>query len=101
MQHYYGITRCTLHSQLGWGYFRLHPKGRGIVCTRPGGIAPFTFVEEYLGELHSPWRWFEMQVGPAFLFPCVSWRHSLRVVVVQGLWWRFENRDRQLVLMNS
>lgn len=23
---------------------------------------PLTFVEEYLGEVHSPWRWFEIQV---------------------------------------
>jgi hypothetical protein len=31
------------------------------VCRRPAGIAPFTFIEEYLGELHVPWRWFEIQ----------------------------------------
>ncbi|KAG2481828.1 hypothetical protein HYH03_019206, partial [Edaphochlamys debaryana] len=47
--------------QLGWNYFRLHPKGKGVVCALPGGLPAFTFVEEYLGELHSPWRWFEIQ----------------------------------------
>jgi hypothetical protein len=34
-----------------------------VVCKRPEGLPAFTFVEEYLGELHSPWRWFEFQVG--------------------------------------
>ncbi|GIL69137.1 hypothetical protein Vretifemale_124 [Volvox reticuliferus] len=47
--------------QIGWAYFRLHPKGRGVVCKVPEGLSAFTFVEEYLGELHSPWRWFEIQ----------------------------------------
>ncbi|GFR46120.1 hypothetical protein Agub_g7609 [Astrephomene gubernaculifera] len=47
--------------QIGWAYFRLHPKGRGVVCCVPDGLPAFTFVEEYLGELHSPWRWFETQ----------------------------------------
>jgi hypothetical protein len=37
----------------GYNYFRLHPKGRGMLVARPGGIAPFTFVEEYLGEVHT------------------------------------------------
>ena len=48
---------CTPPQQrfrlLGYNYFRLHPKGRGVVCVRPGGVAPFTFVQEYLGQLHS------------------------------------------------
>lgn len=29
---------------------------------RPGGIPQLTFVEEYLGEIHRPFRWFEIQV---------------------------------------
>lgn len=37
----------------GYNYFRLHPKGRGMLVARPGGIQPFTFVEEYLGEVHT------------------------------------------------
>ena len=48
--------------QYGWNYFRLHPKGRGVVCRR--SLPAFTFVEEYLGQIHTPWRWFEIQVGP-------------------------------------
>ena len=48
--------------QVGCDFFRLHPKGRGVVCKQAAGIPAFTFVEEYLGELHSPWRWFEIQV---------------------------------------
>ncbi len=50
-------------AQVGYNYFRLHPKGVGLVCKRKGGLPPLTFVEEYLGEIHTPWRWFEIQVG--------------------------------------
>jgi hypothetical protein len=48
--------------QVGYNYFRMHPKGVGLICKRQGGIPPLTFVEEYLGEIHTPWRWFEIQV---------------------------------------
>ena len=48
---------------MGHDYFRVHPKGVGLVCTRRGGLPPLTLVEEYLGELHPPWRWAEIQVG--------------------------------------
>ena len=47
--------------QVGENYFRVHPKGMGILCRRPGGLPPLTFVEEYFGEVHAPWRWYEMQ----------------------------------------
>jgi len=47
--------------QVGPSYFRFHPKGVGLVCKRDNGIPPLTFIEEYLGEIHSPWRWFELQ----------------------------------------
>ncbi|PRW58999.1 putative histone-lysine N-methyltransferase ATXR3 isoform X1 [Chlorella sorokiniana] len=46
---------------VGYNYFRLHPKGVGLVCQRAGGLPPLTFVEEYFGEIHTPWRWFEIQ----------------------------------------
>ena len=46
---------------VGDDYFRIHPKGTGVVCQRTDGIPPFTLVEEYLGVLHAPWRWFEIQ----------------------------------------
>ena len=48
--------------QVGHDYFRVHPKGVGLVCSRRGGLPPLTLVEEYLGELHPPWRWAEIQV---------------------------------------
>ena len=47
--------------QVGHNYFRLHPKGVGLLCARSEGLPPLTFIEEYLGEVHSPWRWFEIQ----------------------------------------
>jgi hypothetical protein len=53
--------RC---SQAGHSYFRIHPKGNGIVVQQPGGLPPITFVSEYLGEMHTPARWFEIQVRP-------------------------------------
>lgn len=56
--------------QVGYNYFRLHPKGVGLVCKRKGGLPPLTFVEEYLGEIHTPWRWFEIQVRRCALPPC-------------------------------
>ena len=31
------------------------------MCCRPGGLPKGTFVEEYLGEIYTPWRWFERQ----------------------------------------
>ena len=36
-------------------------QGQGIICCRPGGLPKGTFVEEYLGEAYTPWRWFERQ----------------------------------------
>ena len=42
-------------------HFRMHPKGIGIVCVRPEGLPPGTYIQDYLGELYSPWRWFERQ----------------------------------------
>ena len=42
-------------------HFRLHPKGVGVVCIRPEGIEAGTYVQDYLGELYSPWRWYERQ----------------------------------------
>jgi hypothetical protein len=43
------------------GYFRVHPKGVGVVCVNPNGLEPETFITEYYGELYPPWRWFEKQ----------------------------------------
>lgn len=49
--------------QVGESYFRVHPKGVGIICKRDEGIPPLTFVEEYLGAVYTPARWHEMQVN--------------------------------------
>ena len=46
---------------VGYNYFRIHPKGTGLVCRRPGGLPKLTFIEEYFGEIHTPSRWFELQ----------------------------------------
>ena len=48
-------------SQLGC-YKTTTSFGLVSVC-RPGGIPQLTFVEEYLGEIHTPWRWFEIQAS--------------------------------------
>jgi len=48
--------------QVGDNYFRVHPKGVGIICHREGGLPPLTLIEEYFGEVHTPARWFEIQV---------------------------------------
>lgn len=37
----------------GYPWFRLHPKGRGVVVARQEGVPAFTFVEEYFGQLHT------------------------------------------------
>ena len=37
----------------------MHPKGVGVVCIRKEGLEPGTFVNHYLGEMYSPWRWYE------------------------------------------
>lgn len=46
------VCKARGEAQLDW-------QGQGIFALRdiPGG----TFVSEYLGELYSPWRWFEKQ----------------------------------------
>ena len=48
-------------NEVGLNYFRIHPKGRGVVCKRKEGIAPGTLVSRYIGETYLPYRWFELQ----------------------------------------
>lgn len=57
--------------QVGHDFFRIHPKGVGLICLRPEGLTPLTLVEEYLGEMHAPWRWFEIQVLCHPQMPCM------------------------------
>jgi hypothetical protein len=40
-------------------YFRIHPKGTGVICIDPQGIPPHTVIARYLGELYPPYRWCE------------------------------------------
>uniref|UniRef100_A0A061R538 Putative histone-lysine n-methyltransferase atxr3-like isoform x1 n=1 Tax=Tetraselmis sp. GSL018 TaxID=582737 RepID=A0A061R538_9CHLO len=42
-------------------YFRLHPKGNGLVASRVGGIPEGVLVSEFLGEIRSPAQWSEAQ----------------------------------------
>jgi len=37
------------------------PKGTGVVVAAPEGVPAHAFVNEYIGELYPPWRWFERQ----------------------------------------
>ncbi len=78
-----GLTAIVApHLQVGSNYFRIHPKGVGLKCCRSEGLPPLTFVEEYLGEVHTPWRWFEMQVSllTVFLaFLANFWSHLMIV----------------------
>jgi len=41
--------------------FKIHPKGVGVRCIKPEGAVAGTYVQEYLGELYAPWRWYERQ----------------------------------------
>lgn len=45
--------------EYGIDIFRIHPKGTGVVCINPNGIAAHVVVSEYLGELYPPYRWCE------------------------------------------
>lgn len=40
-------------------HFRIHPKGTGVICTSPQGIAPHVVITDYLGEMYPPYRWCE------------------------------------------
>ena len=53
--HLIRTTAC--HWQVGRDYFRIHPKGVGMMCVRSAGLPPLSFVSEYLGEMYSPARW--------------------------------------------
>ena len=54
-------TRSYVRRAAKRRHFRLHPKGVGVVCIRPEGIEAGTYVQDYLGELYAPWRWYERQ----------------------------------------
>ena len=59
-------ARTVLEKYRLWGEnamhnFRIHPKGRGVVCTAADGIPSDSFVAEYAGEVYPAWRWCERQ----------------------------------------
>ena len=45
--------------ELGYEHFKVHPKGTGVIVTKPGGIPCNVAVCEYLGELYPAYRWCE------------------------------------------
>lgn len=55
----YANKVLTAIELFGIDMFRIHPKGTGVVCTDPAGIAPHVVISEYLGELYPPYRWCE------------------------------------------
>ena len=46
---------------VGPEHFRIHPKGKGIQCTKRDGIKANSLICKYLGEVYPPWLWFEKQ----------------------------------------
>lgn len=40
-------------------FFRIHPKGTGVVCINKNGIQPHVVIAEYLGEMYPSYRWCE------------------------------------------
>ena len=59
LEHLFAEALLDAVKMLGIDAFRIHPKGTGVLCTAPDGIAPHTVVCEYLGELYPPYRWCE------------------------------------------
>ncbi len=57
-KRYAGILRSAKRL-FGSELFKIHPKGTGVICTDPEGIAPHVVISEYLGELYPPYRWCE------------------------------------------
>ena len=55
----YALAVMDALSEHGLELFRIHPKGTGVVCANPQGIAPHVMVSEYLGEIYPPYRWCE------------------------------------------
>ena len=55
------FTQAILDASVQYGLdmFKIHPKGTGIICTAPDGIAPHQFISEYLGDIYPPYRWCE------------------------------------------
>jgi len=48
-----------LSEEYGNKWFRIHPKGTGVICRAPEGIKKNSLIVEYFGEYYSPYQWFE------------------------------------------
>ena len=59
LDHVYANAILKSIDKLSIDTFKIHPKGRGIICTNPLGIPPHVFITEYLGEIYPPYRWCE------------------------------------------
>jgi hypothetical protein len=57
----YATTLLYKLSKYSLNFFKIFPKGQGIICIRSEGISRNTFVCEYYGEAYLPSRWFEKQ----------------------------------------
>jgi hypothetical protein len=55
----YSTALLSAINDFGCDLFQIHPKGTGVVCTNPEGIAPHIVVSEYIGEMYPAYRWCE------------------------------------------
>jgi hypothetical protein len=54
-------TLMVMILYLGHYFFRIHPKGRGVVCNAPEGFSSKELICEYVGQLYLPWQWSEKE----------------------------------------
>lgn len=57
----YSTALLSAINDFGCDLFQIHPKGTGVICTNPEGIAPHVVISEYIGEMYPPYRWCERQ----------------------------------------
>ena len=55
------LKKIVALNRNGINSFKVHSKGIGIVCMYPGGFKQNELINEYFGEVHPPWRWYEKQ----------------------------------------
>jgi hypothetical protein len=57
-QSFLSVLTAAVHDH-GIDLFKIHPKGTGVICMNPQGIAPHVVITDYLGEIYPPYRWCE------------------------------------------
>ena len=64
-QKYVAAAHAVLSAVNRWEdhNFRIHPKGKGIVCIKEGGIKKDEFINEYQGEVYPAWQWNERETA--------------------------------------